>query len=64
MDLAHLGHGKAMKPGSIIKAKLPKVLFIICGLQQIQIIKNAAFQPKCFLTRIMAFFLGLFTSDE
>lgn len=37
-DLAHLGHGKAMKPGSIIKAKLPKVLFIICGLQQTRII--------------------------
>lgn len=33
-DLAHLGHGKAMKAGSIIKAKLPKALFIICGLHR------------------------------
>lgn len=32
MHLAHLGHGEAMKPGSIIKAKLPKAFFIICGL--------------------------------
>lgn len=52
-DLAHLGQ---LKPGNIIKPKLPQLLFIICGLQHTEIIKNAAFQPKCFLTRIMAFF--------
>lgn len=55
-DLAHLGQ---LKPGNIIKTKLLRLLFIICGLQHTQIIKNAAFQPECFLTRIIAFFFPL-----